>query len=142
MATPTDPNYSNYLETRNLGLYEPFERLPRGCRDLMFRILEPDTKLRIKIEDIKNDAWFKTIESCSELDELEPELESSKSKSSKSLSCAAESEPSSRKRTLTQEHKHIPPVCLKEIQERDGKNGVKDNHNDKDNSDNHNDKLK
>ncbi|CAJ0646584.1 870_t:CDS:2 [Entrophospora sp. SA101] len=128
MATPADPNYANYLETKNLGLYEPFERLPRGCRDLMFRILEPDTKLRIRIEEIKNDAWFKTIESCSEFDEPEPESELESSKSTKSSS-----EPSSRKRTLTQEHKHLPPTCLKEIQEKDGKNGAKDNHNDKDN---------
>ncbi|CAJ0762991.1 14921_t:CDS:2, partial [Entrophospora sp. SA101] len=117
MATPADPNYANYLETKNLGLYEPFERLPRGCRDLMFRILEPDTKLRIRIEEIKNDAWFKTIESCSEFDEPEPESELESSKSTKSSS-----EPSSRKRTLTQEHKHLPPTCLKEIQEKDGKN--------------------
>nr|CAG8471977.1 1941_t:CDS:2 [Entrophospora candida] len=128
MATPADPNYANYLETKNLGLYEPFERLPRGCRDLMFRILEPDTKLRIRIEEIKNDAWFKTIESCSEFDEPKPESELESSKSTKSSS-----EPSSRKRTLTQEHKHLPPMCLKEIQEKDGKNGAKDNHNDKDN---------
>ncbi|CAJ0870540.1 7889_t:CDS:2 [Entrophospora sp. SA101] len=70
----------------------------------------------------------KNIKSCSEFDEPEPESELESSKSTKSSS-----EPSSRKRTLTQEHKHLPPTCLKEIQEKDGKNGAKDNHNDKDN---------
>ncbi|CAJ0749663.1 18150_t:CDS:2 [Entrophospora sp. SA101] len=65
MASSTDLNYLDYLEAKSTGLYEPFERLPHGCRDLMYRILEPDVKKRVTTEDIKNDKkWFQSIESC------------------------------------------------------------------------------
>ncbi|KAG9294200.1 hypothetical protein G9A89_021559 [Geosiphon pyriformis] len=87
-ATPSDPNYGNYLETRNTGHYEPIEKLPRGCRDLLYRILEPDVSKRITIEKIKEDTWFQTIEVCTD-----------------SLN------------VLIQEHNHISPECLKEIQQ-------------------------
>ncbi|CAJ0752892.1 24377_t:CDS:2, partial [Entrophospora sp. SA101] len=64
MASSTDLNYLDYLEAKSTGLYEPFERLPHGCRDLMYRILEPDVKKRVTTEDIKNDKkWFQSIES-------------------------------------------------------------------------------
>ncbi|CAG8477084.1 5715_t:CDS:2 [Racocetra fulgida] len=86
MATPSDPNYTNYLETKNLGLYEPFEKLPSGCRELMYKILEPDAKKRITIERIEKDTWFQMIECCAG-------------------SCS-----------LTKKHNHVPPDYLKEIQ--------------------------
>ncbi|CAG8610695.1 9216_t:CDS:2, partial [Funneliformis mosseae] len=87
MATPTDPNYANYLEKRNSGQYEPFEKLPFGCRELMYKILEPNATKRINISKIKQDPWFKSIESCSDT--------------------------STKK--LNQSHHHIPPEILKEI---------------------------
>ncbi|CAG8480051.1 22980_t:CDS:2 [Racocetra persica] len=86
MATPSDPNYTNYLETKNLGLYEPFEKLPSGCRELMYKILEPDAKKRITIERIEKNTWFQMIECCAG-------------------SCS-----------LTKKHNHVPPDYLKEIQ--------------------------
>ncbi|CAG8641184.1 283_t:CDS:2, partial [Acaulospora morrowiae] len=86
MATPNDPNYANYLETRNIGLYESFEKLPRGCRDLMYKILEPNPQKRYTIEQIKNDSWFQTIECCTETE------------------------------NLPHKHNHVPPEYLKEIQ--------------------------
>ncbi|CAG8507209.1 422_t:CDS:10 [Diversispora eburnea] len=77
MAASTDPNYANYvnyLETKNSGLYEPFEKLPRGCRDLLYKILQPDPKKRYNIEKIKKDPWFKEIE-CLVMEEKLTETE-------------------------------------------------------------------
>ena len=88
MAVPTDPNFASYLEKRNTREFEPFEKLPRGCRELMYKILEPNAKKRITIEGIKQDPWFISIESCSDT-------------------------PSKK---LKQSHHHISPDLLKEIQ--------------------------
>lgn len=108
MATPTDPNYGNYLETRNVGLYEPFEKLPRGCRDLLYKILEPDPKKRYTIEKIKRDSWFNEIESCTE------------------------------SRPLSQKHNHVPPKYLKEIQNNNSNHGNNNNNNNNINNNNNN----
>ncbi|CAG8592630.1 10544_t:CDS:2 [Ambispora leptoticha] len=86
-ATPSDPHYANYLETRNIKQYDPIEKLPRGCRDLLYKILEPDVKKRITIEQIKENNWFKSIEACTDSSVI-----------------------------LSQPHNHISPECLKEIQ--------------------------
>ncbi|RIA95019.1 kinase-like domain-containing protein [Glomus cerebriforme] len=88
MAVPTDPNYANYLEKRNNKEYEPFEKLPRGCKELMYNILEPNPRKRITIDGIKQDTWFKSIESCSDTPP----------------------------KKLKQLHQHICPELLKEIQ--------------------------
>ena len=88
MAVPTDPNFANYVEKRVNREYEPFEKLPHGCRDLMYKILEPNAKKRITIDGIKQDPWFKSIESCSE----------------------------TTPKKLKQLHHHISPELLKEIQ--------------------------
>jgi protein-serine/threonine kinase len=95
MAVPTDPNFASYLEKRNNKGFEAFERLPHGCRELMYRILEPNAKKRITIEGIKQDAWFKSIESCSEISP----------------------------KKLRQSHHHISPEILKEIQNTEEVNG-------------------
>ncbi|CAG8622413.1 6737_t:CDS:2, partial [Dentiscutata heterogama] len=95
MATPSDPNYTNYLETKSLGLYEPFEKLPSGCRELMYQILEPDANKRITIESIKKDTWFQMVECCVD-------------------NCS-----------LTKKHNHVPPDYLKEIQQNQQNNPVK-----------------
>lgn len=88
MAVLNDPNYASYLEKRNNRDYLPFEKLPQGCRELMYNILEPNPRKRITIEGIKQDPWFKSIESCSDTPPKQ----------------------------LKQIHKHICPEILKEIQ--------------------------
>src|SRR5688572_13881529 len=87
MATPSDPNFSHYLDTRHRHAYEPIERLPKGCRELVYGVLEPEPKKRLTIKKITDDSWFKSIEVCTDSNVL------SRSK-----------------------HKHIPPECLKEVQ--------------------------
>ncbi|CAG8514188.1 11362_t:CDS:2 [Paraglomus occultum] len=64
MACPNDPHYAAYLEARKTRSYEQIERLPRGCRDLLYQILEPDTTKRITIDEICMDLWFQEIEVC------------------------------------------------------------------------------
>ncbi|KAI1314890.1 serine/threonine-protein kinase HAL4/sat4 [Mortierella claussenii] len=63
-ATSQDPNYQHFVEMRAVNNYEPFEKLPVGCRKLIKRILDPDPKTRITIEEIMEDEWFKSIETC------------------------------------------------------------------------------
>ncbi|KAI1294063.1 serine/threonine-protein kinase HAL4/sat4 [Mortierella claussenii] len=63
-ATPQDPNYQHFLEMRAVNNYEPFEKLPLGARNLMKKILEPNAEARITIEEILEDEWFKSIETC------------------------------------------------------------------------------
>ncbi|CAG8521166.1 4705_t:CDS:2 [Ambispora gerdemannii] len=92
-ATPSDPNYANYLETRNTGQYELIERLPRGCRNLLYKILEPDVKKRITIDQIKENNWFKSIEVCTDSSVI-----------------------------LSHPHNHIPPEYLKEIKAANSSN--------------------
>ncbi|CAG8513543.1 10058_t:CDS:2, partial [Paraglomus brasilianum] len=64
MACPPDPHYAAYLEARKTNSYEQIERLPRGCRDLLYQILEPDTTKRLTIDEICMDLWFQEIEVC------------------------------------------------------------------------------
>ncbi|CAI2177931.1 1406_t:CDS:2 [Funneliformis geosporum] len=106
MATPTDPNYANYLERRNSEKYEPFEKLPYGCKELMYKILEPNATKRITIAQIKQDPWFKSIESCSDT----------------SI------------KKLKQSHHHIPPEILKEIQNGNAAMGTDNRLNGENNS--------
>ncbi|KAG0204034.1 serine/threonine-protein kinase HAL4/sat4 [Mortierella sp. NVP41] len=63
-ATSQDPNYQHFLTMREINGYEPFEKLPVGCRKLMKRILDPNPETRITIEEIMEDEWFKSIETC------------------------------------------------------------------------------
>jgi protein-serine/threonine kinase len=63
-ANRSDPNYLGFLERRKTGAFEPFLRLPEGCRQLMYRILEPDASRRLTIEQILDDPWVKSIEIC------------------------------------------------------------------------------
>ncbi|KAG0033399.1 serine/threonine-protein kinase HAL4/sat4 [Podila clonocystis] len=63
-ATLQDPNYQHFLDMRSVNNYEPFERLPFGSRNLMKKILDPNPETRITIEDILEDEWFKSIETC------------------------------------------------------------------------------
>ncbi|KAF9427341.1 serine/threonine-protein kinase HAL4/sat4 [Podila epigama] len=63
-ASTQDPNYQHFLDMRAVGNYEPFERLPAGCRNLMKKILDPNPETRITIEEILKDEWFQSIETC------------------------------------------------------------------------------
>ncbi|KAJ3372247.1 serine/threonine-protein kinase HAL4/sat4 [Allomyces arbusculus] len=62
-ATKADPNYAYYLSNRKRN-FEALDRLPNGCRELMYKILEPDPKKRITIDDVLADEWFKSIQVC------------------------------------------------------------------------------
>ncbi|KAF9952533.1 serine/threonine-protein kinase HAL4/sat4 [Modicella reniformis] len=63
-AISQDPNFQHFLEMRAVNNYEPFEKLPIGCRILMKQILDPNPETRITIEDILKDEWFQRIEIC------------------------------------------------------------------------------
>ncbi|KAL1919695.1 uncharacterized protein VTP21DRAFT_1626 [Calcarisporiella thermophila] len=63
-ATLEDPGYKQYLEAHRTRTFEPFDRLGKGARSMMYRILDPDPKTRITIPEIIEDAWFKRIEVC------------------------------------------------------------------------------
>ncbi|KAG0078070.1 serine/threonine-protein kinase HAL4/sat4 [Podila epicladia] len=63
-AVAQDPNYQLFVDMRSVNNYEPFEKLPTGCRKLMKRILDPNPETRITMEDILEDEWFKSIETC------------------------------------------------------------------------------
>src|SRR5436853_304326 len=89
MYVPNNTNYEKYYEKKkNNRDYPQIERLPQGCRDLMYKILEPNPSKRVTIDEIKQDPWFKSIESCSDTPPKQ----------------------------LKQIHKHICPEILKEIQ--------------------------
>ncbi|KNE55130.1 HAL protein kinase [Allomyces macrogynus ATCC 38327] len=62
-ATKADPNYAYYLSNRKRN-FEALDRLPDGCRELMYKILEPDPRKRITVAEIISDAWFKSIQVC------------------------------------------------------------------------------
>ncbi|ORZ30940.1 kinase-like domain-containing protein [Catenaria anguillulae PL171] len=64
-ATKDDPNYAYYVKYRGRD-FEAIDRLPSGCRELMYKILEPNPKARATIKDIMADPWFQSIETCFE----------------------------------------------------------------------------
>ncbi|KAG0013540.1 serine/threonine-protein kinase HAL4/sat4 [Podila clonocystis] len=63
-AVAQDPNYQLFVDMRSVNNYEPLEKLPVGCRKLMKRILDPNPETRIIMEEILEDEWFKSIETC------------------------------------------------------------------------------
>lgn len=63
-AVAQDPNYQLFIDMRSVNNYEPLEKLPIGCRKLMKRILDPNPETRITMEEILEDEWFKSIETC------------------------------------------------------------------------------
>ncbi|KAI9218498.1 kinase-like domain-containing protein [Blastocladiella britannica] len=64
-ATKDDPNFAFYLKHRQRD-FEAIDRLPEGCRDLMYKILEPNPKKRATIKDVVADPWFAAIDTCFE----------------------------------------------------------------------------
>lgn len=61
VASEKDPQYKKYLMKRS-PTDEPFARLARGPRMLLYRMLDPNPKTRINIEDILNDEWVRSIQ--------------------------------------------------------------------------------
>jgi len=63
-AVSTDANYQYYLYNRrgNFALIDELE--PREVPNLLNAILEPDPKIRITIEQIQENAYFKSIVTC------------------------------------------------------------------------------
>lgn len=59
------PHYQYYLKTRKTPNF-PLDRLPHAVRSLVYRMLDPDPDQRVTSEDVLQDTWFKSIESCRE----------------------------------------------------------------------------
>jgi protein-serine/threonine kinase len=60
LASPKDPNYSQYVKHRGFGA-EPLVRLARGPQTLLRKMLEPDPKTRLSIEQVLEDSWVKSV---------------------------------------------------------------------------------
>ncbi|TPX38295.1 hypothetical protein SmJEL517_g00097 [Synchytrium microbalum] len=65
IAVKTDPRYKYYLDHKN-GSFWPIDRLSPGPRRLLYRMLDPNPETRIKISEIVEDDWFKTVECCTD----------------------------------------------------------------------------
>ncbi|TPX38752.1 hypothetical protein SeMB42_g06577 [Synchytrium endobioticum] len=63
-AHPTmdDPCYRYYTRHRDDHRFPPIESLPRGPRELMRVLLEPDPCKRATMTDIRGNEWFQSIE--------------------------------------------------------------------------------
>ncbi|CAE6450201.1 unnamed protein product [Rhizoctonia solani] len=83
VAQPSDPLFQAYVTActskpapsvgsnspapNQLSLPATISNLsPRGCRPLLRRMLDPNPKLRIQIEEIMKDAWLTTVEVCTD----------------------------------------------------------------------------
>ncbi|KNE54181.1 HAL protein kinase [Allomyces macrogynus ATCC 38327] len=69
-ATKDDPNFSYYVANR-LTNFEALDRLTLGCRDLMYKILDPNPATRATVSDILADLWFQQIQLCFDCDEYD-----------------------------------------------------------------------
>nr|KAJ3404024.1 serine/threonine-protein kinase HAL4/sat4 [Polyrhizophydium stewartii] len=61
-AIPSDPRYKQYLDS--VTRFAPFERLPYGAKEILYKILDPNPKTRIKLPAILDDFWCKSISVC------------------------------------------------------------------------------
>ncbi|PKC11402.1 Pkinase-domain-containing protein [Rhizophagus irregularis] len=60
-----DANFKAYLEAKKKDTFTaPFQCLTEGQRELISKIIEPDPKKRITIEQIITDSWFSSIYIC------------------------------------------------------------------------------
>ncbi|KZT52168.1 Pkinase-domain-containing protein [Calocera cornea HHB12733] len=74
VAQHSDPLYAAYQgaclssSSNNPSSLPPTISLlsPRACRPLLRKMLEPDPKIRILVDDIVKDPWFQSIEVCTE----------------------------------------------------------------------------
>lgn len=60
-----DQSYSNFVQPNNNGAEKLFKLLPRYARPIISRILLPDPEKRCLLEDVLDDEWVKSIETCS-----------------------------------------------------------------------------
>ncbi|TPX48398.1 hypothetical protein SeMB42_g00023 [Synchytrium endobioticum] len=63
MAVRSDGRYKYYLEHKNSSFW-PIDRLSPGPRRLLYRMLDPNPETRIKISEMVEDDWFRSIEHC------------------------------------------------------------------------------
>lgn len=59
-----DQSYSNFVQPNNVGAEKLFKLLPRYARPIISRILLPDPEKRCLLEDVLDDTWVKSIETC------------------------------------------------------------------------------
>ncbi|GAN02824.1 pkinase-domain-containing protein [Mucor ambiguus] len=60
-ALLTDTNYPIYLRKRPLRQYDPFNKLAKEPRTLIYAMLNPDCNRRITVQDVLNMPWMQTI---------------------------------------------------------------------------------
>lgn len=65
-AVPSDPNYCIYCRNRDPPNFPPLSALQPGCANLMYQILDPDPNNRIRLSEIQQDSWFRSIKTCCE----------------------------------------------------------------------------
>ena len=63
VAKPSDPSFGPYLQMYSSSASPPplSNLVPRECRNIIKRMLDPDPKTRATTEDVCEDAWFKGI---------------------------------------------------------------------------------
>ena len=66
-AVRGDSHYTAFIEKRARNSYEPFNKLPSGCRDLMYRLMDPDPQRRLTADEILEWPWMKEVEVCEDL---------------------------------------------------------------------------
>jgi serine/threonine protein kinase len=60
-----DQSYSNFVGPDNSGAEKLFKLLPRYARPVISRILTPDPTKRCTLEDVLDDDWVQSIDTCS-----------------------------------------------------------------------------
>ncbi|KAI8927403.1 kinase-like domain-containing protein [Entophlyctis helioformis] len=64
-AVASDQRYKYFLDHRMH--YAAFERLQPGPRSLVYKLIEPDPVKRIKVADLLEDEWLKSVSVCTAL---------------------------------------------------------------------------
>lgn len=60
-----DQSYNNFIRPDNSGAESLFKLLPSYARPIISRILKSDPAQRCTLEDVLDDDWVKSIETCS-----------------------------------------------------------------------------
>jgi serine/threonine protein kinase len=75
VAKPSDPSFGPYLQLYSTSSSTPpplSNLVPRECRSIIRRMLDPDPKTRATTETILNDPWFNRIEVIPPLEGILP----------------------------------------------------------------------
>ncbi|KNC99062.1 HAL protein kinase [Spizellomyces punctatus DAOM BR117] len=82
-ATMSDVDYAAYVKyveavKKGTNARPPkiFESLPQGPRDLVFKMLQPDPQLRVQIDQVLEDEWFKKVDEGESPDDDDDEQKS------------------------------------------------------------------